>query len=249
MHITANLLFRDTINFFKLKRSTIIIFILLSSSLTLTIDSIITPNIKFTFDLNQLNIDKYYSVLNFFKTLNLDQQKMLLLSSITRSFSLLIGNTLLLGNLIKFIQNTSCNKLTNFFASNNLSFRLFFRLMQLIFITTFITQLGFLSFVIPGMIFFIFFSLSPIILITENKTVFDSIYLSTKIIFQHFKIIIPAITFWLCLKVLIILIISHIKILSEYTELFILNLCMNFISSILIIYLFRFYMLFSKNQK
>ncbi|AAO26983.1 hypothetical protein bbp_256 [Buchnera aphidicola str. Bp (Baizongia pistaciae)] len=249
MHITANSLFRDTIHFLRSKWPIIVTFVLLSSTITVVIDSIITPNARSLLAFYQLDIKKYHSLLDFVRTLTIDQQKLLLYASIAKSFSLLIGSTFLLGNLITFIQMTSYKKNITLSIFNNIPYKTFFKLLQLIFTTTIITQLGFLLYFIPGFTTIILFSLSPIILLIEEKTILNSIYASINITLSNFKIIVPAIIFWLCFKIFIILIISYFKFFSDFLAYFILNLCINFISSILIIYLFRCYMILPKFLK
>lgn len=249
MIITTNLLYRDTINFLKLKWFSVLNFVFLSSFLTIIIDSIFTPHIDFLSVFYSSKLQEHYSLFDFINTLTFRQKKILLIASISRALSLLIGNTFLLGNLIVFIKTISKKNNKDTSILNNMFKVPFNRVFLLLIIITLVTQLGLILFIIPGIFLLILLSISPIILLVEKKTIIDSLYSSINTVINYYKIIVPAVISWLFLKCVILFIFSYIQIFPEYIKFFLLNFCMNVISSILIIYLFRFHMLIVQSAK
>ncbi|XBC44608.1 MAG: YciC family protein [Buchnera aphidicola (Schlechtendalia peitan)] len=248
MHITVNLLYRDTINFFKQKKLVIFIIIVIASSITITLDNIFDVNINVLKIFYELKNNTHYSIFDLIKTLTPHQQKQLLLSSIIKVFSSLIGTTVLIGLLTIFIKSMSFDKKDFISELKQYNLHIFINLFILMFVITTIIQLGLVLLVIPGIIAFVLLALSPIILILDHKNIIQSIISSIQITLQNFTIICPAIIQWLLSKFVILIFISDIKIFSESILLFFVNIVTNLISSILIIYLFRFYMLSSHKQ-
>ncbi|QCI23284.1 hypothetical protein D9V73_01305 [Buchnera aphidicola (Melaphis rhois)] len=243
MYITTHLLCRDTIKFLKVKWLTIFVIALFSSSITIMIDNIFVSNSNILTFFYESKMNQYYSLFDFVKALTPYQQKRLLLFSIMKLFSSLIGSTVLIGILTIFIKTIAFKKNSFLLELKKNNVFLFLNLFLLIFIITIIIQLGLMLLIIPGMMFCILLSLSPIILMTNNTTIIQSIISSTQITLYNFKIITPAIILWLLSKLVILILLSNIKIISGCILSLLLNTMTNIISSILIIYLFRFYML------
>ncbi|ANF17041.1 hypothetical protein XW81_01295 [Buchnera aphidicola (Schlechtendalia chinensis)] len=248
MHITANSLYHDTINFLRKKKIIVCIIVLFASSITVTLDNILNTNSDILKIFYESKMHQYYSIFDFIKTLTLSQQKKLLFYSMMKLFSSLVGTTVLIGILEIFIKSLSFkNQILSLEFKKNIPY-LFINIFILMFIITTVVQLGFVFLVVPGIIAFVFFSLSPIILVCDNKTIIQSIFSSFKITFQNFKTIFPAIMLWILFKLVVLMLFLNIKIVSESFALFLLNVMINFISAALIIYLFRFYMLFSSSR-
>ncbi|XBC40987.1 MAG: YciC family protein [Buchnera aphidicola (Nurudea yanoniella)] len=248
MHITENLLYRDTINFLKIKWLAVFIISLLSSSITIILEHIFLPNANILTLLYESKINQNIPLFEFLKTLTFDQQRKLLFFLIQKLCSSLAGSAFLIGTLTIFIQSISLKKENFFLKLKNVHFFLYVNLFLLMFIITAIVQIGLIFLVIPGIICFIFLSLSPIILIIKNTNIIESIFSSIKIAFNNFKIIFPAVMLWFFSKLIILITFSNLKIIPELILLFLLNTILNLISSILVIYLFRLYMLLSFPQ-
>ncbi|XBC39468.1 MAG: YciC family protein [Buchnera aphidicola (Nurudea shiraii)] len=245
MNITENLLYRDTINFLKTKWLIVCIIVLFTSSITIVLENILLLNSNVLTLLHKSKIHQYSSLLEFVNTLNFDQQKRLLFFSLKKLFSSLVGSTFLIGILTIFIQSISSKKEKFFLKLRKINLFLYMNLFLLIFIITVIVQIGLLFLIVPGIVFFSFLSLSPIILIIKKTNVIQSISSSIQISLNNFKVIFPAVMLWFLTKLLILILISNFRIIPELVLSFFLNIVLNLISSMLIIYLFRLYMLLS----
>ncbi|XBC43554.1 MAG: YciC family protein [Buchnera aphidicola (Meitanaphis flavogallis)] len=245
MYITANSLYRDTVNFFKTQWLTIFVIIFVSSIITAILDNFFAPTSNILMFFHESKKDQYYSLFEFIQTLTPYQQKQLLLFSIIKLISSLIGNTVLIGILITFMQYISFKNENLFLQLKPTNLFLFLNLFALILVNTVIIQIGLISLVLPGIILVILLSLSPIVLIVNNTTIIQSIASSIKITLCHAKIVFPAVILWLFLKFIVLVVLSDIKVIPEFMLLLSLNIIINFISSILVIYLFRFHMLLS----
>ncbi|XBC38418.1 MAG: YciC family protein [Buchnera aphidicola (Floraphis choui)] len=243
MHITTNSLYCDTISFFKKKWLIILIITFFSSSITSILDNIFALHLNILTIFYEFKTNHYHSLFDFIQTLTPDQQRQLLLFSIIKLCSSLIGNTFLISILTIFIQFTSLKKENFFLELKRTNPYLFMSVFLLILINTIVIQLGLVLLIVPGIIFFILLSLSPIILIINNTTITKSIIDSIQITLNNFKVVSPAIIIWIFLKLIILMLLSDINIISESISFFLLSIIINLISSILIIYLFRFHML------
>ncbi|CAL4321794.1 UPF0259 membrane protein YciC [Buchnera aphidicola (Eriosoma grossulariae)] len=242
MFITAISLYRDTCNFLIKNIQPILLIIFFSAFISTIIDHIITPNI--------CSISKIYmnydtdNLFEIIKNMTIAQKKILFKISIFRNIAYLIGNTFLFGSLILFIQITSQQKKIKIKQSIKQLTPLFPSLFSLLLILSIIIQIGFVCFILPGIIGSIILALSPIVLIIEKQKIINSIFISINLIKDKIYTISPAIIIWMVSKILISMMI--IVLFSNFpTSLSFLlhNIFNNFISSILIIYLYRFYML------
>ncbi|XBC37897.1 MAG: YciC family protein [Buchnera aphidicola (Meitanaphis microgallis)] len=248
MNITTNLLYHDTINFLKKKWLTTLIIVLIASSITVFLDNIFLSNSSILMIIYKSTINPNYSFFDLLQTLTLNQKKQLLFFTTEKLFSSLISNTFLIGILTIFIKSNSFSKHNFYLELKNINLLLFVNLFLLILVNTIIVQLGFMLLIAPGILFFSFFSLSPIILIINNKNIIQSMVSSVKITLQNLQIIFPAIIFWLFSKLIVLILFLHIKTIPIFIVFLLLNITINLISSVLIIYLFRFYMLSSLLQ-
>ncbi|WP_343153937.1 YciC family protein [Buchnera aphidicola (Mindarus keteleerifoliae)] len=244
MYFTNKLILNDTKNFFTKNFGTILLISIFSALVAIIINYFIAP------DYRKLNIfyelDKYNAgyLFNKIQNMHFSEQKILFRTLFAKIFSYLIGNTILLIGIIGFLEFIFLNKLDSWKKKIHKMIIFFPNLLLLVIILTVIIQFGSMIFIIPGLFISSLLSLSPIILFIEEKNVIFSIKKSINLTFKNMKFILPSIIFWMFSKMLILIVslISHI-IIPPYLNIFLLYGINNILLSILIIYLFRFYVL------
>ncbi|BBI01227.1 hypothetical protein BUCNMO_215 [Buchnera aphidicola (Nipponaphis monzeni)] len=243
MSIVGNSLYHDTFHFFYKKLKFIFLISLCTACITSYIDYLIIPDIS---NIYHICTNKYlhsHSFVGLIKEMNQQQQKILFKYSIIRSVSSLIGNALLAYSTITFVHIICTNKSFDYFLLAQDCISIFPNLFLLILLITCIIQLGFMLLIIPGILFCILCALSPIILITEKKNILQSLQNSIIITTNAIKMLISPIIIWLFFKFILLIIHSIFTFIPENILMLTLNVIINLITSILIIYLCRFYML------
>ena len=117
------------------------------------------------------------------------------------------------------------------------------KLLLQTFLITLLVQLGFMAVFVPGVILAILFSLAPVMLANDKLGVFGSLKASSKLAWRNVKLIAPAIMLWLLAKVAIMLFFSTLTLLPANVSAVVLNALGNLVSALLVIYLYRLYML------
>ncbi|WP_309251616.1 YciC family protein, partial [Lonsdalea populi] len=108
---------------------------------------------------------------------------------------------------------------------------------------TLLIQLGMLFLIVPGVLLAIALSLSPVISGTEKHGIWASMRHSSKLVFANFRITAPAVLLWLVAKVVLLLLVARLPLAAPTVMAIVINGLSNFISALLLIYLFRLYML------
>lgn len=242
MYITSHQLYRDTGNFFRNKFTQIISISLLTSVITIIINNLISPNIDQIHLLNQ-NKNHFISVFNFMNDISNDQKLLLLRILASNIVSILIGNTILLLGILCLIYIASSVSNLNIFQVIKLIFIMFPKMFTQTFIITILIQFGFLLLIIPGILLSILLSLSPLILFKEQINIINSIKKSMKLAWKNITYITPIIIFWTFSRLFLILLFSKINIFPNIITILLLNTLSNILSSLLVIYLYRLYML------
>jgi hypothetical protein len=114
--------------------------------------------------------------------------------------------------------------------------------MLLLFICNLMIHLGLRLLVVPGVIMIIAFSLASVVA-TDKKGVFASIKLSCRLALANVRVIVPAMVLWLVAKLLLFFVFSHLPLLTPNAANLALTALSNLISALLLIYLFRLYIL------
>ncbi|OTA20056.1 membrane protein [Xenorhabdus beddingii] len=246
MPITANTLYRDSLNFLKNQLLNLVILSVLAALVTTLLEHFLMPNGE---QLNLLiGIQNAFKesgnagVKDFVAQLTQDEQLMFLRTAFGILFSNIFGNTLLTASVLVLINAVSSGQQTNAIQASTSSITLLPKMFLLMFICTLLVQIGYALMFLPGVLFSIAFALAPIFLFEKGKHIFASMQESWKLAFGNLRLLIPVILLWLAVKLIIAL------VLVRMPEMLI-SVLDNLLSALLLIYLFRLYMLVKPQNK
>ena len=247
MPITANTLYRDSFNFFRNQLASILILALLTAFISVMLNQVFSPDIEQLKIMSATEGDFAASagmgIQEIIQQMTPEQQMVLLKVSAAATFSALVGNVLLVGGLLTLVRLVSQGQRLSALRAIGASAPELPRLLLLLFICTLLIQLGLTLFVVPGVIMAIAFSLAPVITTADKKGVFASIKLSCRLAFANARVIVPAMMLWLAAKLLVLFMVSHLSVLTPNVASVVLTALSNLVSALLLIYLFRLYML------
>lgn len=243
MSFTAGSLYRDTGNFFRHQLVTIILLALLTSFITVLIGHALTPGADQLSILTEGDSGAGMSLFEMVQNMSPDQQRVLLRASAAGTFASLVGNTLLLGGMLSLIPMVSAGQRVSALRAIGQSAPFLPRLLLLVFIMTLVIQLGFMVLVVPGVILTVLLALAPVIQATEKVGVFAAMRTSIRLVWSQMKVVAPAVAVWLLAKILVLLLATSVTVLPANVASVVLNALSNLVSAILIIYLYRLYML------
>ncbi|QCI17096.1 UPF0259 family protein [Buchnera aphidicola (Aphis helianthi)] len=246
MFITIRELCNDTYHFVSKEIKTIFLISIIAAFISVLINMLIKPDMHIISMIENNKFINSHSVFDFINNMTEYEKKALLRYSTFKIIEFLTSKTFLLGSIITLITYLSDNKkqpitfLMIFFA------KLLPSLFILNCINNIIIQIGFMFFIFPGIFLSILLALSPIILAFQKNTLIDSIRMSISISWKYMNIIGTGVLFWMCVKFFLTKILLNIHLMNKSFIFLILNININVFFSILIIYLFRFYMLFQR---
>ncbi|HEI6975033.1 TPA: UPF0259 family protein [Yersinia enterocolitica] len=247
MPITANTLYRDSFNFLRNQLAAILLLALLTAFITVMLNQAFIPDTEQLSILSSTESDfassGNLSITELVAQLTPEQQIILLKVSAAATFSALVGNVLLVGGMLTLISMVSQGRRVSALQAIGISLPILPRLLLLMFIGTLLIQLGITLFIVPGIIIAVALSLSPIIVSTEKMGVFAAMKTSVKLAFANVRLLIPAMMLWIAAKLILLYLVNHLTVLPTPIASVVLSALSNLVSALLLVYLFRLYML------
>ncbi|MBS0970130.1 UPF0259 family protein [Chimaeribacter arupi] len=250
MPITASTLYRDSFNFMRNQLASILLLALLTAFITVLLNQAFIP------DADQLNIlanaesdlasTAGMGLQEIIQQMTPEQQIVLLKVSAAATFSALVGNVLLAGGMLTLIRLVSERQPTSALRAIGASAPILPRMLLLMFICTLLIQLGMMLFILPGVLIAIAVSLAPVIVASERVGVMGALRLSARLAYANIRLVVPAMMLWLAAKLLLLFLVSHLTALTPTVATVVLTALSNVVSAMLLVYLFRLYMLLRK---
>lgn len=254
MPITANSLFRDSVNFIRNQLSSFIMLALLASFISYVLLRAFAPDatelhrlITGTVGSSQVSQSELQ---NAVKNMSPEQQleivkaAMPLFSAIAISF--LLSNILLIGGVITLVIQVSQGQATSALRAIGASATSLPMLLILIILSSFIILFGLSLYLLPGLFFAFVLVMSPIALLEAKQGLINAISTSWNMAFTHLKIILPILLFVLSAKFILFMLSVNLVSVSPVVISLLMSTVSNLITAFLFVYLFRLYMLIKK---
>ncbi|AMA64651.1 hypothetical protein AUT07_00058 [Candidatus Arsenophonus lipoptenae] len=245
MSITTISLLRDSFNFFKNQLSDFFILSLISATISLILYYILIPTDTIITIIKLLNNQNYsISLLSWINQLSNEEKKIIIKVSILTLTAIFIRLILLISSVVTYLSEINNGNNISSLQSFILSLRILPNLLILLVICTITIYIGFILFILPGIILTIGLSLSPIILITtKNIMPLLAIRKSWEIAFKYWRLILSMLLFWSILQIILNVLLGQFHFLPGIANNMICFTLNNLLTSFTLIYFFRLNML------